>query len=127
VSHIEAVFTACGTIRRMALEGASDREIGESLAWRIEDVQRAARLMGFSVSPVVKRQQLCAVCGHLLQPDGYCVVCALRRRLERLYAVNAEEHRREVERLERDVNVVKSDTRHVRKRMGTSPRRRDEE
>jgi len=124
VSQIQAVFVAFEDVRRLALEGASEREIAEVLEWRRIDVRHAARLMGFTVSAMVQRQTLCPKCGHLSHPDGHCEVCVLRVRLERLSLVNAEEHRREEERkLERAINAMKSDTRHVRERMGTNPRK----
>ena len=123
VSTILSVFAALDRIHELALEGASLTEIAADLGWRNMDVVRAARLQGFDVSDHIIRPELCPVCGHLLTADRHCEVCSRRKRLERLQLVNAEEHRREVERLDREINAVKSDTRHIRERLGTNPRK----
>lgn len=122
VSQIEAVFGALAEIRRLALAGEGDREIAFALEWRPQDVRAGARLMGFTVSDLVRRQHLCPACGWLTEPDGHCEVCHLRRRLKRLAEVNEEEHRREVERLNRDNAALRQDTKRVRQRNGTNPR-----
>lgn len=128
VAQIEAVFFGIEEVRAMALDGYGADEIAQANGWRLEDVRHAAELMGFTVSEMVQHVVLCPKCGHPVQPDGHCMVCALRVRLERLSAVNAEERRREVVwKLEREINAMKSDTRHVRKRMGTSPRTKREQ
>lgn len=121
--QILAVFDALTRIRAAALEGLSEVETAQSLEWRVCDVRRGSELLGFRFHPLVRRQELCPVCGHILMPDGHCEVCALRLRLERLIAVNVEEHRREVERLEREIDAVKQDTKRTRERMGTNPRK----
>jgi hypothetical protein len=133
VNHIEpgdltmpqilAVFDALTRIRAAALEGLSDVETAQSLEWRVHDVRAGAALLGFRFHPLIRRQELCPVCGHILMPDGHCEVCALNKRLERLIAVNEAEHRREVERLEREIDAVKQDTCRVRDRLGTNPRK----
>ena len=122
--QILAVFDALTRIRAAALEGLSEVETAQSLEWRVCDVHAGAALLGFRFHPLIRRQELCPVCGHILMPDRHCEVCALRLRLERLIAVNVEEHRREVERLERDIDAVKQDTKRTRERMGTNPRKR---
>lgn len=123
--QILAVFDALTRIRAAALEGLSEVETAQSLEWRVNDVRAGAALLGFRFHPLITRQELCPVCGHILMPDRHCEVCALNTRLERLIAVNAEEHRREVERLENAIDAVKQDTKRVRMKLGTNPRRRD--
>jgi hypothetical protein len=123
VAQIEAVLFGLQEMRAMALEGYSEGEIALANGWRREDVRTGAALMGFSVSPMVTRQELCPVCGYLLMPDGHCEICSLHLRLERLHAVNAEEHRREVERLENEVDAIKQDTCRTREGNGTNPRK----
>jgi hypothetical protein len=128
LSDIAAAFTALAAIRRLALEGANDREIAEALDWRVEDVREGARVQGFVVSDLVHRQHLCPRCGHLMAPDGHtCEVCILRRRLERMYAISAAEHARELEALSNEIDACKQSTHRVRERMGIAPRRRQEE
>ena len=122
VSQIQAAFEAAWRVRSLALEGFSEGEIALELDWRREDVREAARLQGFSLSPLVTHQRVCPACGALLEPSGYCSVCVLKRRLERLLQVNVEEHEREVARMERDIDSVKQDTKRCRERMGTNPR-----
>lgn len=124
VTHIESLFAGCRQVRKLALEGLSAAEIAANLQWRTRDVRAAAKMMGFTISDLARRYELCPVCGHILMPDRHCEVCALRLRLERLIAVNAEEHRREVERLEREIDAVKQDTKRVRMKLGTNPRKR---
>ena len=123
VSEIVAVFEAMDSILALAFKQRGVLEIAQSLDWRREDVREAARLLGITICEHPIRPELCPACGHILTADRHCEVCARRTRLDRLQRVNAEEHRREVERLERDINVVKSDTRHVRERLGTNPRK----
>lgn len=122
VSQITCTLDALDVIREHALQGYSEAEIAECLEWRREDVRRGAALQGFSVSPLARRHALCPRCGHLLEPDGTCQICALRKRLARLNAINEEEHRKEVERLENQIDAVKQDTHRVRERMGECPR-----
>jgi hypothetical protein len=122
VSQITCTLDALAAVRALALKGLSEAEIAERLEWRREDVRRAAEIQGFTVSPLVRRRSLCPQCGHLLQADGSCEICKLRKRLERLLAVNEEEHRREEERLNNQIDAVKQDTHRVRERMGTTPR-----
>lgn len=123
VSHIEAVFAGMRTVRQMALDGYDEPAIARELQWRREDIRAAARLQGFSTSALVPKQRLCPACGYVLMPNGDCEICRLRLRLHRLESVNAEEHRREVERLENAIDAEKQDTCRTRRRMGTSPRR----
>lgn len=124
VSEITGVFAAMLRVREMALEGHDEATIAQTLEWRREDVREAARIQGFSVSPLVLVQHVCPVCGSLMTADGlHCEVCLLRKRLERLVAVNVAEHAREVERLENEIDAVKQDTCRVRGRMGTNPRK----
>ena len=122
--QILAVFDALTRIRAAALEGLSEVETAQSLEWRVCDVRRGSALLGFRFHPLIRRQELCPVCGHILMPDRHCEVCALNKRLERLIAVNEEEHRREVERLDKEIDAVKQDTKRTRERMGTNPRKR---
>ena len=124
LSEIAACFHAFKRIYTLALEGLSQVEIAEELEWRCEDVRQAARLMGFDVSPLIRHQAICPKCGHMMRADGHCDVCILRLRLERLYAVNAVEHEREVERLENRIDAIKQDTSRVRRKLGTNPRKR---
>lgn len=122
VSQIACCLDAVASIRTLALEGLSEGEIAERLEWRREDVRRGAALQGFTVSPLVRRRSLCPHCGHLVQSDGTCEVCALRKRFTRLETINEREHRREVDRLENQIDAVKQDTHRVRERMGICPR-----
>ena len=120
--QIAATFSAMQRIRDLALEGHNEATIAQTLEWRREDVREAARLQGFDVSPLTLKHEVCPVCGSLM--DGIrCEVCILRHRLERLLVVNVEEHRREVERLENEIDAVKKDTCRIRGRMGTNPRK----
>ena len=123
VKQIACVFEALDQVRELALEGADEVEIGQALEWRLEDVRKGAMLQGFSVSRLVKRQELCPRCGHVLMPDGSCEVCPRRTRLERLHAINTEERRREAERLDREIDAVKQDTKRRREVLGTNPRK----
>ena len=121
LSEITGVFLAMQRIRDLALEGHNEATIAQTLEWRREDVREAARLQGFDVSPLTLRHEVCPVCGSLMEGIR-CEVCILRHRLERLMVVNIEEHRREVERLEREIDGVKQDTKRCRERQGTNPR-----
>ena len=118
VPELEAVLFGLEEMRAMALEGYSRPEIARANGWRQEDVRRAEALLGFSLSPIVTRQELCPVCGYLLMPDGHCQVCTLNRRLERALGTNAREEMEEVARLMRDINAVKADTRRMRDARG---------
>lgn len=122
VSQITCCLDAIESIRTHALSGLNEARIAERLEWRREDVRRSAALQGFAVSSLVRRQTLCPRCGHLVEPDGTCQVCALRKRLVRLGTINEEEHRKEVERLENLIDAVKQDTHRTRERMGACPR-----
>jgi len=120
--QLEAAFSAIRRVRDLALEGFSEGEIALELDWRREDVREAARIQGFTLSPLVTHQSVCPVCGALTEPDKHCSVCLLRRRLERLHEVNVEEHEREVARLENEIDAIKQSTKRCRERMGTNPR-----
>ena len=120
--QIAATFSAMQRIRDLALEGFSEGEIALELDWRREDVREAARIQGFTLSPLVTHQRVCPACGALLEPSGYCSVCVLKRRVQRLTEINVEEHQREVERLENDIDAIKQSTKRCRERMGTNPR-----
>ena len=123
LSQITAVFAACDLVRERALEGCSEAEIADELEWRREDVRTAARLQGFTLCDLVPRMSLCPVCGALLDAEGYCAQCVLRKRFENLVAVNVKEHERLNERVEREIDAVKQDTKRCRERMGTNPRK----
>ena len=122
VRQIEAAFGAIRRVRELALDGWSEGEIALELDWRREDVRDAARIQGFTLSPLVMHQSVCPACGALTEPDKHCSVCLLKRRIERLHEVNRIEHEREVARMEHEIDSIKQSTKRCRERMGTNPR-----
>lgn len=114
IPELEAVMFGCEELRRMALEGYSESEMSVALGWPRESIRNAAKVMGFSVSPMILRQELCPACGFLLMPDGHCEICALNLRLERMGAVNDEETARIRQHLEDQIDVLKQERKRYR-------------
>jgi len=127
-SVLNEVFDDLLDIERMCVEGMTEREVAETLKWRMEDVRRAAKVMGLSLSPMAAKPVFCPKCGHwrewISDKTGHCSVCSKQYRAEKLAAVYAEEERRLDEAMDREINTIKQRGQRMRDERDANPRKK---